>query len=61
MRIINESTVPTGGIVPLPPDIFERISPKTVSLAAIMVSTIPVLLVYPFLQNILLRESLLVR
>lgn len=51
MRIINESTVPTGGIVPLPPDIFERISPKTVSLAAIMVSTIPVLLVYPFLQK----------
>lgn len=51
MRIINESTVPTGGIVPLPPDIFERISPKTVSLAAIIVSTLPVLLIYPLLQK----------
>lgn len=52
MRIINESSTPTGnGVMPLPPDIFERMNPKTVSLAAIIVSTLPVLAVYPFLQK----------
>lgn len=52
MRIINESSVPTGsGIVSLPAEMYERLNPKTVSLAAIIVSTIPVLATYPFLQK----------
>ena len=52
MRIINESSVPTGGgIVTLPPGIYERLNPATVSLAAIIVSTLPVLITYPFLQK----------
>ncbi len=49
MRIINESSTPTGSN--LPPDVFERMNPKTVSLAAIIVSTLPVLAAYPFLQK----------
>ncbi len=51
MRIIKDSSLPTGGVVPLPPSVIESISPKTISLAAIIVSTIPVLCIYPFLQK----------
>lgn len=52
MRIIKETSVPAGGgIFALPPNIMETISPKTVSLAAIIVTTIPILAIYPFLQK----------
>ena len=51
MRIIKESSVPSGGIVPLPPSVTETVTAKTISLAAIIVSTLPVLAVYPFLQK----------
>lgn len=51
MRIIKESSVPSGGVVPLPPSVTETVTAKTISLAAIIVSTIPVLAVYPFLQK----------
>ena len=51
MRIINKSSVPTNPGVTLPPSLYETITAKTVSFAAIIVSTIPVLACYPFLQK----------
>ncbi|MBQ8885246.1 MAG: carbohydrate ABC transporter permease [Clostridia bacterium] len=53
MRIINKSTVPTTGIGggTLPPGILETVTAKTISFAAIIVSTVPVLVCYPFLQK----------
>lgn len=51
MRIINESSQATSGMTALPPAIFENVSPKTVSFAAMVISTIPILCIYPFLQK----------
>lgn len=53
MRIINKSTVPATGIGggTLPPGILETVTAKTISFAAIIVSTVPVLICYPFLQK----------
>lgn len=51
LRIINESSQATSGSTSLPPSIFENVSPKTVSYAAMVISTIPILCVYPFLQK----------
>lgn len=53
MRIINKSSIPTTGPggATLPPGITETITAKTISFAAIIVSTVPVLICYPFLQK----------
>jgi len=51
MRIINKSSVPTGGSGTLPPGILETVTAKTISFAAIVVSVLPVLVTYPFLQK----------
>ena len=53
MRIINKSTVPATGIGggTLPPGSLETVTAKTISFAAIIVSTVPVLICYPFLQK----------
>jgi putative aldouronate transport system permease protein len=51
LKVIHESSMPISSDVPLPPQIFNNISPQTVSLAAIIIATIPILFVYPFLQK----------
>lgn len=51
MRIINETSTPSAGTSPLPPSIFENVSAKTISYAAMVISVIPILCVYPFLQK----------
>ncbi len=53
MRIINKSSIPTTGPggATLPPGITQTITAKTISFAAIIVSTVPVLICYPFLQK----------
>lgn len=47
-RIIQESSVPA---VDLPTSVLERVSSQTVSLAAMVLSTLPILAIYPFLQR----------
>ena len=47
-QIINQSNLPDVGTIPLPPDIVTNISPQTVNFAAIVVTTLPIMLVYPF-------------
>lgn len=49
-KIINQANISTNGIQ-LPTEVLERISPQTVTYAAILVSTLPVLCIYPFLQK----------
>ncbi len=49
-KIINQANISTDGIQ-LPVEILERISPQTVTYAAILVSTLPVLCIYPLLQK----------
>lgn len=51
MRIINETSTPSSSTTQLPPMVFENVSAKTVSLAAIVISILPILCVYPFLQK----------
>jgi len=51
LKVIRESSMPETSEVPLPPEILKNISPQTVSLAAIIVATLPILFVYPFLQK----------
>ncbi|MDE6411229.1 MAG: carbohydrate ABC transporter permease [Clostridia bacterium] len=51
MRIINETSTPSSSTSSLPPMVFENVSAKTVSLAAIIISILPILCVYPFLQK----------
>ena len=54
MKVVNESSMPTSGIA-LPIEILERITPETVSLAAIMVSVIPVFILYPLILKTLTK------
>ncbi len=51
MRIVNETSTPSSSTTSLPPSIFENVTAKTVSYAAIVVSVVPILCVYPFLQK----------
>ena len=51
MRIIDSASLPSSASSSLPPSVWETISPKTISYAAIVISVLPVLLVYPFLQK----------
>lgn len=54
MKVIKESSIPTnvGG---LPSDILNRISPETVSFAAIIISVIPILIIYPLIFKMLTK------
>lgn len=49
LKLIKESSVPERG--DLPAEMYERISSQTVSYAAMIIATLPVLCVYPFLQK----------
>lgn len=51
MKVVRESTMPAEG-VPLPPEILNTISPETVTLAAIIVSVLPVMIFYPFIHRL---------
>ena len=48
MKVIKEASLPSASGA-LPPDFLENIAPETVSLAAIIVSVIPIFVFYPFI------------
>ena len=50
LKVIKEASfVATGA--PLPPEALEKLSPQTITFAAIIVSTLPIVAVYPFLMK----------
>lgn len=51
IKVVKESSMPDFGSMNLPESVIENLSPKTISLAAIVVSVIPVLCVYPFIHK----------
>lgn len=54
MKVIKESSIPTN-IGGLPSDILQTVSPETVSFAAIIISVIPILIVYPLIFKMLTK------
>lgn len=54
MKVIKESSIPTN-IGGLPSDILQNVSPETVSFAAIIISIIPILVVYPLIFKMLTK------
>ncbi|HIZ00195.1 MAG TPA: carbohydrate ABC transporter permease [Firmicutes bacterium] len=48
MKMIKEARVDTGG---MDPSLIEQTTSATISFAAIVIATIPILLVYPFIQK----------
>ena len=54
MKVIKESSIPTN-IAGLPAEILDRVSPETVSFAAIVISVIPILLIYPLIFKLLTK------
>ena len=50
MKLINSSSVNTDGIT-LPPNVLENITAESVTYAAIIVSVLPVLFVFPFISK----------
>jgi putative aldouronate transport system permease protein len=51
MKLIKESDVLTANSPFVPPQMKKQFSAQTVKLAAIMISTLPILLLYPFIQR----------
>ncbi|GHV02447.1 sugar ABC transporter permease [Clostridia bacterium] len=49
LKLINSASIPSG--VTLPAEVFDRLTPQSVTYAAIIVSIIPVLLLFPFLSK----------
>ncbi len=54
MKVINESSMPAAGIA-LPQELLDKIAPETVSLAAIIVSVIPIFALYPLILKTLTK------
>ena len=54
MKVIKESSMPSAG-VNLPLELLQKVAPETVSLAAIMVSVIPIFLLYPIILKTLTK------
>ena len=54
MKVVNESSMPAAG-VSLPYELLEKVAPETVSLAAIMISVIPVFILYPLILKTLTK------
>lgn len=54
MKVIKESSMPSAG-VNLPIELLNKIAPETVSLAAIMVSVIPIFILYPVILKTLTK------
>lgn len=54
MKVVNESSMPAAGIA-LPQELLDKIAPETVSLAAIIVSVIPIFALYPLILKTLTK------
>jgi len=54
MKVINESSMPAAG-VSLPYELLQKVAPETVSLAAIVVSVIPIFILYPLILKTLTK------
>ena len=54
MKVIKESSMPAAG-VSLPYELLEKIAPETVSLAAIIISVIPIFVLYPLILKTLTK------
>ena len=54
MKVVNESSMPAAGVA-LPYELLEKIAPETVSLAAIIISVIPVFVLYPLILRTLTK------
>ena len=54
MKVIKESSMPAAG-VSLPYELLQKIAPETVSLAAIIVSVIPIFILYPLILKTLTK------
>ena len=52
MKVIKESSMPAAG-VSLPYELLQKIAPETVSLAAIIISVIPIFALYPLILKTL--------
>ena len=48
MKMIKQARVDTGG---MDPSLIEQTTSQTISFAAIVIATLPVLFVYPFIQK----------
>ncbi len=54
MKVIKEASMPAAG-VSLPIELLEKIAPETVSLAAIIISVIPIFILYPLILKTLTK------
>lgn len=54
MKVINEASMPAAG-VSLPQELLDNVAPETVSLAAIIISVIPIFAVYPLILKTLTK------
>lgn len=54
MKVINESSMPAPG-VSLPVELLNKVAPETVSLAAIIISVIPIFIIYPLILKTLTK------
>lgn len=54
MKVINESSMPAAG-VSLPIELLNKVAPETVSLAAIIISVIPIFVLYPLILKTLTK------
>ena len=54
MKVIKESSMPAAG-VSLPYELLQKIAPETVSLAAIIISVIPIFALYPLILKTLTK------
>ncbi len=54
MKVIKEASMPAAG-VSLPIELLEKIAPETVSLAAIIISVIPIFVLYPLILKTLTK------
>ena len=54
IKVIKEASMPAAG-VSLPIELLEKIAPETVSLAAIIISVIPIFILYPLILKTLTK------
>ena len=60
MKVIREASLTQGGAAEhLPPQVVKTVSVATIRHAAIVISTVPILLVYPFIQRHLSKGIML--
>jgi putative aldouronate transport system permease protein len=54
MKVVNESSMPAG-VAGLPTEMLTKVAPETISLAAIIVSVIPIFVLYPLILKTLTK------